>query len=111
MHETRIAVNDRGSPARLAVPAGFSTCPGVLVTPNVRLLDGQAVLAGGWRLTHEPTGLCVTERVFAQLADANAFALLLAASGVDFTSPTVASDELARTTVRACLAEIAGARA
>lgn len=110
MHETRIVVDDRGHAIRLAVPAGYSTCPGVLITPNVQLLGGQAALVGGWRLTHEPSGLSVTEHVYEQLEDARTFALLLAASGVDFTSAAIGGDELARVTIRACLVETTGAR-
>jgi hypothetical protein len=110
VHETRITLYDRDMPVRLAVPAGMTPCAGVAITPNIRLVDGQAVLAGGWCVVHEPTGLRLTERVFAQLVDARAFALLLAASGLDFTSTAIGGDELARTTVRACLAETVGAR-
>ena len=111
MHETRIVLYDRDTPVWLGVPAGFTACAVVVITPNVRWLDGQAVLAGGWLLVHRPTGLRLTERIFAQLADARAFSLLLAASGLDFTSTAIGGDELARLTVRACLAETAGAQA
>jgi hypothetical protein len=111
VHQTPIVLNNRGTAVQLRVPAAFTVCPGVLITPHVQWGAGQPVLAGSWRLTHAATGLSVTERVFAHLAQARTFALLLAASGVDFTRPDVADDELARITVRACLAETAGARA
>jgi hypothetical protein len=110
VHQTHIVLDDRGTAVPMCVPAELTVCAGVLITPHVQSCAGKPVLAGGWRLTHGATGLSVTERVFADLAEARTVALLLAASGVDFTRPGVAGDELARITVRACLAETAGAR-
>ncbi|MQA14683.1 MAG: hypothetical protein GEV09_11065 [Pseudonocardiaceae bacterium] len=112
MPETRIRLSsptDPAHPIEIGVPGERSVCPGLVITPCCSCDEqGRPVLRDGWQITHEPTGLRLTDRVFGELLDAVIFTEVLAGHEIDFTDPHIGAHPAVLGALQATAAVVEG---